>query len=504
MDVESLAKQLILKGMTEDQQKAILESIKTTMTQARTLQKQRVGENVQVVVQALKKLEADIRDRYDEVGNKIEKRVATIKDGKDGLNGKDGRDGKDGRPGRDGVQGPRGVDGLNGNDGRDGDDGVSVTDAHIDFDGSLTIILSNGREINVGEVVAPDLAERIKVITNGGGTSQYVMDALDSLQNVILGAGTANGVAFLNASKVLVTGSALTFDGATLINTAGPIGAAGFTALASGGEGGQIGLQNPTNTGDVAALDVLNATTARLFTQVNNAALLIGQLSGTGGVTRFFTAANERMCIDSAGNVGIGTSSPTYRLDNTGVSRLGSAVSAVAPSATDILSTAHTILSGAGGNSLTFGQYPVAQNFAQWIQSSFTNPTIGTYNLVLQPLGGNVGIGTSSPLYPLHVVKAGTPQIGLSGDSTNEGQLIFAAVTAGRVGVFDAVPLILGTNNTERMRIDSSGNVGIGTSSPGDKLEIGGAGAGIILASPNGTRYRITVSNLGVLTVAAV
>jgi hypothetical protein len=208
---------------------------------------------------------------------------------------------------------------------------------------------------------------------------------------------TANAIPYANSSSTLTTGSALTFDGATLINTAGPVSAAGFTALASGGEGGQIGLQNPTNTGDVAALDVLDATTARLFTQVNNAALLIGQLSGTGGTTRFFTAASERMRIDSAGNVGIGTSSPTYRLDNTGVSRLGSAVTAVAPSATDILSTAHTILGGSGGNSLTFGQYPVAQNFAQWIQSSFANPTIGTYNLVLQPLGGNVGIGTSSP-----------------------------------------------------------------------------------------------------------
>jgi hypothetical protein len=185
MDVESLAKQLILKGMTEEQQKAILDSIKTTMTQARTLQKQRVGENVQVVVQALKKIEADIRSRYDEVGNKIEKRVATIKDGKDGLNGVNGKDGKDGRPGRDGGQGPRGNDGLNGNDGRDGEDGVSVTDAHIDFDGSLVISLSSGRTINVGEVVAPDLAEKIKVITNGGGTSQGVLDTLASLQTQI-------------------------------------------------------------------------------------------------------------------------------------------------------------------------------------------------------------------------------------------------------------------------------------------------------------------------------
>jgi len=50
----------------------------------------------------------------------------------------------------------------------------------------------------------------------------------------------------------------------------------------------------------------------------------------------------------------------------------------------------------------------------------------------------------------------------------------------------------------------NGGNVGIGVTAPGDKLEIGGSGSGIILASPNGTRYRVTVSNAGVLTVAAV
>ena len=51
---------------------------------------------------------------------------------------------------------------------------------------------------------------------------------------------------------------------------------------------------------------------------------------------------------------------------------------------------------------------------------------------------------------------------------------------------------------------DTSGNVGIGTTTPGDKLEIDGDGAGIIIRSPDSTRYRITVSNAGSLTVAAV
>lgn len=208
MDVESLAKQLILQNMTPEQQTAVLDSIRASVLQAKDVQKQRIGENVQVVVQALKKLEADIKARYDETGKAIEKRVASIKDGQDGRNGVDGKAGKDGRPGRDGATGPRGADGLNGRDGIDGENGVSVTDAHIDFDGSLVISLSSGRVINVGEVVAPDLAEKIKVITNGGGTSQTVIDTLASLQtqiNNIYPSQTGNAGKFLTTNGTAVS-----------------------------------------------------------------------------------------------------------------------------------------------------------------------------------------------------------------------------------------------------------------------------------------------------------
>lgn len=210
MDVESLAKQLILQNMTPEQQTAVLDSIRASVTQAKDVQKQRIGENVKVVVEALKKIEADIKSRYDETGKAIEKRVASIKDGKDGRNGVDGKAGRDGRSGADGATGPRGADGLNGRDGRDGEDGISVTDAHIDFDGSLIIHLSTGRVINVGEVVAPDLVEKIKVITNGGGTSQQVLDTLASLQtqiNNLIPSQTGN------AGKYLTTnGSVLSWD----------------------------------------------------------------------------------------------------------------------------------------------------------------------------------------------------------------------------------------------------------------------------------------------------
>lgn len=208
MDVESLAKQLILKGMTEEQQAAVLTSIRNTMAQSRELQKQKVGEQAQLVIQALKKIESDILARYDALGGQIETRVASIKDGKDGKDGRDGTNGRDGRPGRDGATGARGPAGANGTNGRDGVDGVSVTDAKIDFDGSLVISLSSGREINVGEVVAPDLAEKIKVITNGGGTSQSVLDTLASLQtqiNNLIPSQTGNSGKFLTTNGSILS-----------------------------------------------------------------------------------------------------------------------------------------------------------------------------------------------------------------------------------------------------------------------------------------------------------
>ena len=234
MDVESLAKQLILKNMTPEQQTAVLDSIRASVSQAKDVQKQRIGENVRMVVEALKKIEADIKTRYDETGKAIEKRVASIKDGRDGINGKDGRDGKDGKAGRDGAKGDKGDAGRDGRDGVDGVDGVSVTSARIDFDGSLVIYLSNGVELNVGEVVAPDLAERIKVITNGGGTSQSVLDTLASLQtqiNNLIPSQTGNGGKFLTTNGTALSwasvGGGLSYQGAWNASTNSPTLASG-------------------------------------------------------------------------------------------------------------------------------------------------------------------------------------------------------------------------------------------------------------------------------------
>jgi hypothetical protein len=82
---------------------------------------------------------------------------------------------------------------------------------------------------------------------------------------------------------------------------------------------------------------------------------------------------------------------------------------------------------------------------------------------------GNVGIGTSSPARKLHV--SGTENVILrldTTDSANYIQLGNSAGTAYVASVANAVVLATGTGGTERMRIDSDGNLLVGTTSMGN------------------------------------
>ena len=142
----------------------IFNAVNNSVSEVKQMQQRKAAENAQMVVQSLKKIDTDIREKYDNITDVLEKRIITIKDGRDGINGKDGRDGKDGKAGRDGKDGKQGLQGPKGQDGLDGIDGVSVTNANIDFDGSLIINLSSGVQINAGEVVSPELEKKLSLI----------------------------------------------------------------------------------------------------------------------------------------------------------------------------------------------------------------------------------------------------------------------------------------------------------------------------------------------------
>jgi hypothetical protein len=197
--------------MTADEQMALLTALqKSAEEKAAKAREETIGKSAELVIQGLKRIKTDLESRFADLNSSIQDRASNLRNG---IDGKDGRDGKDGKSGRDGLKGDKGDAGRDGRDGVDGADGVSVTDARIDFDGSLIIVLSTGRELNVGEVVTPDLAERIKVITNGGGTSQSVLDTLASLQtqiNNLIPSQSGNSGKFLTTNgSTLSWGSAV-------------------------------------------------------------------------------------------------------------------------------------------------------------------------------------------------------------------------------------------------------------------------------------------------------
>jgi hypothetical protein len=338
MDADKLAIDVLLKGITEEQQASLLESIKDSVAQAKTIQKQRIGENVNVVIQALRKMEADLRSEYSDVADKLSERITSIKDGQDGRNGSDGRAGKDGRAGRDGLAGKKGEDGLPGRDGVDGVDGVSVTDASIDFDGSLVITLSNGRVINVGEVVSQELANNIKVIstmsTNGavgikdegttvstgvkninfvGATVTATASGDDVTVNVSAGTGTVTSVAATAGTGISVTGSPITTTGTLNITNTAPDQVVALTG--SGGTtvtGTYPSFTIASGTGTVTSVDVSGGTTGLTTSG--------GPITTTGTITLAGTLATAN------GGTGNATGTATINANLTGdVTSVGNA-----------------------------------------------------------------------------------------------------------------------------------------------------------------------------------
>jgi hypothetical protein len=295
---------------------------------------------------------------------------------------------------------------------------------------------------------------------------------------------------------------------------------------------------------------------ASKYTQVNSEHQWFTAPSGTAGNAISFTQA---MTLDASGRLGIGTTSPSERLDVSGVLRV------VMPN--DPLTGAITakILSFASNPfGLVFRGYETG---AHSIQSQRENNDAQLYALSLQPLGGNVGIGSATPGYKFTVgidVETSTMQTyanGTSGASqggvirswtystenfarytdivsignwdgtngksvmrfftqdastspaermriTSAGKVLIGktsasavarnlevqgqvAATAGSViteidsyavggtnlgfiGTQSNHDLVIKTNDTERMRITSGGNVGIGTTSTSYKLEVAG------------------------------
>jgi hypothetical protein len=189
-----------------------------------------------------------------------------------------------------------------------------------------------------------------------------------------------------------------------------------------------------------------------------------------------------------AGNVGIGTDSPatklhisgagaqTLRIENTNTAIvlndiIGSIVfqsNDASVGGTGVAGSINSISEAASG--VNYGLGFNTKTFATEIERMRITSA------------GNVGIGTSSPAntsgYTSLTVNGTTGSIiELFANGTRSMQIVSDGISSYLYGALNT-PMIFYTNATERMRITSAGNVGIGTTSPSSKLQIQGTGTG--------------------------
>jgi hypothetical protein len=195
----------------------------------------------------------------------------------------------------------------------------------------------------------------------------------------------------------------------------------------------------------------------------------VGTLQAEGASSRlaFGTNATERLRIDSSGSVGIGTSSPSQLLHvNGGQTRLSTSPKASSNTCLTLGTTDAT-----NPMELIFGNTTNSYWSIQSVEQGVANR-----NLAINPSGGNVGIGTSSPGVKLHVADG---QIRVANSGAINPSLVFTGNGAGASGfqvgqrynaqelfIYDLAAL------ADRVVVDSAGRVGIGTTSPTMLLDI--------------------------------
>ena len=273
---------------------------------------------------------------------------------------------------------------------------------------------------------------------------------------------TSGGVVYASSTSALATGSALLFDGTNMGIGGTPVSSAGYTALT---------LNNATNSGYVV-LQKNASTVSDWYVSGGTEATFRGvgvplTLISTGAnYIRAEVNGSERMRITSAGNVGIGTSSPSVKL------RVESADA-------DYISVfRNTNASGYGLQVLTQGS---GTNLAFQVRTNAANTD------AFQVLdSGNVGIGTTSPQFGIDLRRGSGANAYLLAAGNNNGTTAGLLVGQDTTGLsliwqYGANPITFWTNSTERTRISSTGGFSVGTTAD--------PGAGAIYATGNITAY---------------
>jgi hypothetical protein len=322
--------------------------------------------------------------------------------------------------------------------------------------------------------------------TTSPGASLHVEKA--SSDNIIAAIGQTGyeGVLYLSGagsgkdtSIVIGNGKDLNFKATA---TATPT-ASGTTVMTLGANS-YLTLNGAANDGRIQFSNTARATASGLWVGVDSTQSYV--LSRGSYPLTFYTDATERVRITSAGNVGIGTTSPGVRLDVQGV--IASRFSTFVYSTIDGTTDGNLYVTANAGTANT-----TASNI---IFRSSTSGGAITERMRIDS-SGNVGIGTTSPATQLHVKASGNYGAITSDNSTTTGGGAFGVRKNGTIigyllnkgGVYgdttDDLALYAETgynvriytngSATEKFIVTTGGNVGIGTTSPAARLTAVGA-----------------------------
>jgi len=375
--------------------------------------------------------------------------------------------------------------------------------------------------------LAINLTDEKLYFKNASGTVKLMASSAGAL-GTVTSVNVSGGTTGLSFSGGPVTSSGTITMAGTLGVVNGGTGAASLTSgyLVKGngtsavtasvvydtGTNVGIGTSSPSAklhvrpTTDVNHLFSFSGTSAT-YLAVNDASSAYVDYLKYANTFQFYTASTERMRILASGNVGIGTATPSYKfvVSNSGASGLefGPAYSG----------TANLIQSySRSGATFVDTVYDAAQH----------RFNISGSEKVRIDSSGNAGIGTTAPAYRLSVADgdmsvtknddsaaspitymrkargtASSPTNAVSGDnigafwfsgysgSVNNNGYGYGAFIGGQVDgalsgstvpgrLIFATTLAGNSTPSERMRIDSTGNVGIGTTAPSEKLSVSG------------------------------
>ena len=353
------------------------------------------------------------------------------------------------------------------------------------------------RITNLGNVGIGDDNPSDKFVVKGDAASIGVESA--DMQVALLGKRSSSGVG-LDQGYLRLRNQGVTADGA-VVDSAGP-------SFFNGGSVG-IGTSSPNTQ-----LQINSATDPKIRLESNESGSkrlelwidggeAIGYIAADQSASQlaFKTAGTERMRIDSSGDVGIGTISPGHKLDVEGgsnvfdIARFGSSASdnsevtigyfdANANNGIPALITASDfggLIQGGEHGHLVLGirdndatdALDIVSGGGNFMSDSTYDTLVATFKA-----NGNVGIGITDPDQALEIGAGG--KLKLSRADNSRSMLLYTN-NADCVIQSDTDPLHLQSANrmtfatngaSERMRIDTSGKVGIGTPAPTHGLTV--------------------------------